>query len=79
MRATGNALLAISEFGGPLCCKRDSIASIENYMLNSNRFANVKPAAYLCSFSKYNKGCLTIECPYFPKSVLEASEQEELK
>jgi uncharacterized protein len=67
MRATGNALLAISKFGGPLCCKRDSIASIENYMTNSDRFAEVEPAAYICSFSKYNKGCLTKDCPYFPK------------
>ena len=70
MRATGSALLAISEFGGPLCCKRDSIASIENYMENSDRFAEVEPAAYICSFSKYNKGCLTIECPYFPKAAV---------
>lgn len=68
MRATGSALLAISEFGGPLCCKRDSIASIENYMQNSERFADIEPAEYNCSFSKYNKGCLTLECPYFPKS-----------
>ena len=69
MRATGSALLAISEFGGPLCCKRDSIASIENYMTNSDRFAEVEPATYICSFSKYNKGCLTMDCPYFPKAV----------
>lgn len=73
MRATGSALLAISEFGGPLCCKRDSIASIENYMQNSDRFADSEPAAYLCSFSKYNKGCLTIECPYFPTAASVAS------
>ncbi len=69
MRATGSALLAISEFGGPLCCKRDSIASIENYMTNSDRFAEAEPATYLCSFSKYNKGCLTTDCPYFPKAA----------
>jgi uncharacterized protein len=73
MRATGKALLAISEFGGPLCCKRDSIASIENYMATSDRFANAEPAEYICSFSKYNKGCLTLECPYFPKSAGAAS------
>ncbi len=73
MRATGSALLAISEFGGPLCCKRDSIASIENYMQNSDRFVGSEPAAYLCSFSKYNKGCLTIECPYFPTAASVAS------
>jgi radical SAM protein with 4Fe4S-binding SPASM domain len=69
MRATGSALLAISEFGGPLCCKRDSIASIENYMEHSDRFAKAEPAVYICSFSKYNKGCLTTDCPYFPKAA----------
>jgi uncharacterized protein len=66
MKATGSALLAISEFGGPLCCKRDSIASIENYLQNSQRFEGVEPARYVCSFSKYNSGCLTADCPYFP-------------
>lgn len=69
MRATGSALLAISEFGGPLCCKRDSIASIKNYMESSSRFAGVAPAEYICTFSKYNKGCLTTDCPYFPKAA----------
>jgi uncharacterized protein len=73
MRATGSALLAISEFGGPLCCKRDSIASIENYMLSSDRFANAVSAQYICSFSKYNKGCLTTDCPYFPKAAEDAA------
>ena len=65
MRATGSALLAISEFGGPLCCKRDSIASIESYMKDNDRFKDAEPAKYICSFSKYNKGCLTEDCPYF--------------
>jgi hypothetical protein len=67
MKATGSALLAISEFGGPLCCKRDSIASIENYMQTSQRFEGAEPAQYICSFSKYNNGCLTTDCPYFPR------------
>lgn len=67
MQATGNALLTISQFGGPLCCKRDSIASIQNYMEHSGRFGDAEPAEYICSFSKYNKGCLTIDCPYFPR------------
>ncbi len=68
MKATGNALLTISEFGGPLCCKRDSIASIESYMKTSRRFDGIKPIKYVCHFSKYNKGCLTVDCPYFPKA-----------
>lgn len=67
MQATGSALMAIGAFGGPLCCKRDSIASIENYMEYSGRFAQAEPAEYICSFSKYNKGCLTTDCPYFPR------------
>ena len=68
MKATGNALLTISDFGGPLCCKRDSIASIESYIKNSEAFADVETMKYVCDFSKYNKGCLGFDCPYFPKA-----------
>lgn len=68
MAATARALLAVSEFGGPLCCKRDSVAAIENYMANSDRFQGLAPYAYRCSYSEFNKGCLKEGCPYFSGS-----------
>ncbi|MBK5245986.1 MAG: radical SAM protein [Peptostreptococcaceae bacterium] len=69
MLATGTALLEVSKLGGPLCCKRDSITSIEAYMNMSDRYKDVNEYKYICSHSKYNKGCLTLDCPYFPGSI----------
>lgn len=69
MAATGKALLAVSELGGPLCCKRESITAIRIYMEISDRYKDVDEEPYLCSFSQYNKGCLTDDCPYFPKAA----------
>lgn len=68
MKATAAALLAVSELGGPLCCKRDSITSIKTYMEMADRFAGADEYQYICSHFKYNKGCLTVDCPYFPIS-----------
>ena len=70
MAATGHALLAVSEFGGPLCCKRDSITSIRTYMDRSDRYEGVEEYDYVCKYSRYNKGCLKTECPYFPKASI---------
>jgi len=71
MKATAAALMAVSEFGGPLCCKRDSITSIETYMNMSDRFDGVEVYPFVCSYYKYNKGCLTKGCPYFPTAKIE--------
>ncbi len=66
MLATGKALLAASELGGPLCCKRDSITSIKTYMDMSDRFNGAENYRYVCSHFKYNPDCLSVDCPYFP-------------
>jgi len=70
MKATASALMAVSEFGGPLCCKRDSITSIKTYMNMSDRFDGVEEATFVCTYYKYNKGCLTKGCPYFPTAKI---------
>jgi uncharacterized protein len=68
MAATAAALAAVSEFGGPLCCKRDSITSIRTYMELSGRFDGLTDDyQYVCSHYRYNKECLGTDCPYFPK------------
>ena len=67
MMATAAALAEVSKFGGPLCCKRDSITSIRVYMEFSDRFDGMDDYRYVCSHYRYNKGCLAGDCPYFPK------------
>ncbi len=66
MQATGKALLAVSELGGPLCCKRDSITSIRTYMNMTDRYNGADDYQYYCRYFRYNPDCLTFECPYFP-------------
>lgn len=69
MKATAAALNAVAEFGGPLCCKRESITSIKTYMAMSGGFEGEDDERYVCSYYKFNKGCLTVECPYFPAAA----------
>lgn len=66
MLATSRALAAVSELGGPLCCKRDSITSIRTYMDMTDRYDGVDDYRYYCGNFRYNPDCLTFECPYFP-------------
>lgn len=66
MLATSKALAAVSELGGPLCCKRDSITSIRTYMDLSGRYKGVDEYQYHCRFFRDNPDCLAFDCPYFP-------------
>jgi hypothetical protein len=67
LRLSGQALLAISRHGGPRCCKREAITSIESFVKNSGCFDGTAPAPYVCRQFKKNKDCIGIRCPYFPR------------
>ncbi len=66
MKATAAALNAVAEFGGPVCCKRESITTIKTYMKMNDEFGAPDEEAYVCRYHQFNKGCLTEACPYFP-------------
>lgn len=68
-KATGQALLDISEMGGPRCCKRTSyrafqtgLSQIEN---NLGISFNV-PQKIICTQHELNAECLRLACPYYP-------------
>ncbi len=65
-RATGYALLEISKFGGPRCCKREAITSIESLIQVTSYFNGIQKAEYICKQFGKNKDCIGKECPYFP-------------
>ncbi|MPM44525.1 hypothetical protein SDC9_91203 [bioreactor metagenome] len=67
LKASGQALLAISRHGGPRCCKRDAVTSMETFIQNSDYFHGVKISSYVCKQFVNNKDCLGINCPYFPR------------
>jgi len=65
-RATALSLLAISEHGGPRCCKRDAITSIESFMASTPYFHEPHHTAYVCRQYAKNKSCMGKICPYHP-------------
>jgi hypothetical protein len=69
MKATAAALNAVAEFGGPVCCKRESITTIRTYMEMSDEFGAADDESYVCRYYRFNKGCLAGDCPYFPTSA----------
>lgn len=63
---TAQALLEIGKLGGPRCCKRETILSLESAKESIDVFKNMDGAKYICSQYKDNKDCLRNKCPYFP-------------
>lgn len=69
---TGKALTAISEFGGPRCCKRCTWRSIESALPEIEERLDIKlPATKVhCTFHDKNKECLHAYCPFYPEDDL---------
>jgi uncharacterized protein len=68
-RATGYALLEISKYGGPRCCKREAITSIESFLQVTSYFNGIQKAEYTCKQFGKNKDCIGEKCPYFPNKL----------
>lgn len=66
-RATGFALLEIGKYGGPRCCKREAITSIESFIQTTGYFSRLQKTAYICKQFGKNTDCIHQKCPYFPK------------
>ncbi len=66
---TALALMAISRFGGPRCCKRDSILAIEAAREHFGGFAHAAASAakYICRQFANNDKCIGKRCPYHPQ------------
>lgn len=67
---TGKSLIAISEMGGPRCCKRDSFIALETAIDFTKDYLNVqldKTQDFKCSYSNLNSQCLKENCRFFNK------------
>lgn len=64
--ATGNAMQAISKYGGPRCCKREAVTTMETYIKYSGYFDDLIPSKYVCKQYQQNKDCIGKQCPYYP-------------
>lgn len=67
-KMTALALTAISQFGGPRCCKRDSMIAIEIAIKHFNCYVDTGEGKYICSQYYNNDMCIKDNCPYFPGS-----------
>jgi hypothetical protein len=65
-RMTARALSAISQFGGPRCCKRDSMLAIETVIEHLGCFTGTGKSRYICSQFPDNSMCIQNKCPYYP-------------
>ncbi|NLV51197.1 MAG: hypothetical protein GXY20_10960 [Clostridiales bacterium] len=71
-KMTALALETVAGFGGPRCCKRDSIASIEVAAEHFGCYEHTGSIRYLCVQSANNPMCINDRCPYFQDDKQEA-------
>ena len=67
LKMTSLSLDAISRFGGPRCCKRDSYISIIKAAEFTRQYLNVKMDTEkpICSHYHKNQQCLKRKCPFY--------------
>ncbi len=70
-RMTALALISISKYGGPRCCKRDSMLAIETAKKNFGFFDDNAVIRYKCSQLFSNQMCIQNECPFYPNKETE--------
>lgn len=63
---TANALLAISQYLGPRCCKRDCILAIESAKKKFGFSNSCGESKYICSQYPDNNMCIHDDCPFYP-------------
>jgi hypothetical protein len=66
-RLTSESLARIAEVGGPRCCKRNAVLSIQTACAFLEREFGVvlHPSAYGCTRSEDNRECIGHRCPFY--------------
>lgn len=70
MEYTSKVISIMAKIGGPRCCKRNAYISIINGVLFVKEKYNVdmKVDKPVCDFSKFNKDCIKVRCPFYKNS-----------
>lgn len=68
-RFTSAALTRIAQVGGPRCCKRNLVLSLESMLASFEASFGITLEAepFRCEHFPRNRECLGNACPYFPK------------
>lgn len=69
---TASSLEKIAQKGGPRCCKRNLMLSLENALLLLKEKWNIQItySPFVCQYQSLNKECIGINCPYFKDNQL---------
>lgn len=67
MRLTSRVLAALSEIGGPRCCKRNGFLALSTAVqfVKEHYGVELELAPIRCDFSPKNKQCIGMRCPFF--------------
>ena len=65
-KLTALGLLEISQYGGPRCCKRDGLLSINVAVKHFFKAPFSLENSYVCNQYRGNELCIKTACPYFP-------------
>lgn len=69
LKLVSQSLNAISEVGGPRCCKRNAFLSLKTgiQFVKECYGIELETEDIICEFSSLNKQCIKKECPFFKK------------
>lgn len=68
-KMTSRALARLGEIGGPRCCKRNTLLSIQQAAIEVEQSLGIKfemPESVVCKFTALNKQCIGLRCPFNP-------------
>ena len=67
MAFTSDALLSLSQVGGPRCCKRDAFLSFQKAVahINAHYDVQLERSEIVCGFSGRNEQCIKGRCPFY--------------
>lgn len=70
-RMTAESLLAIADYGGPRCCKRDTFLALRTAQASTAQTLGIawpQPEKIVCRYFEMNRECLQQDCPFHPAS-----------
>ncbi len=71
MQFTSKALETLARVGGPRCCKRNAMLSMQEAVTYINEHYDVKleTSDIRCSYSNQNNECIKTRCPFYKKKI----------
>lgn len=71
MQFTSKALKTLADVGGPRCCKRNAMLSLQEAITYINENYDVKLATsdVRCTYSGNNNECIKTKCPFYKKKI----------